>query len=397
MDTTELALRKQLARELLAADIEPIDLELRPDPLELQKEAGLMANLGLVFPDDLGPEPTAIEPAPDPASPLPKADAVVVTWTVDELQALADVLTPGISRNRWYRYNRKFAEYLPKIRNGAPARAAQRLGSYYMTMINGQKVLCIKSELHLNQDGVQKPPVGQPGNASLPVKDFFHQIMDEAEPKFFFTAGTAGAVFAEHDLGDVVVTRGAKFRCASEFRNAPFNNKHYKSDWEVPTDHFDTAEALMQRFKNRIQNPPVLPPTSAYENADQPLHPTRENVPGIILEGRDMPEFHPILTTDFFEFGTSTNQLEAQGSGVEMGDAVLGLAVEERAAAGKPVPKWLVLRNCSDPQINGLLHDDPRKTSLQALWAVYFYRSFGYWTSVMSSLATWAILAGLRR
>ena len=39
-----------------------------------------------------------------------------------------------------------------------------------------------------------------------------------------------------------------------------------------------------------------------------------------------------MLTTDFFEFGTSTNGLEQQGCGVEMGDAVFGLVGEELGA-----------------------------------------------------------------
>jgi hypothetical protein len=69
--------------------------------------------------------------------------------------------------------------------------------------------------------------------------------------------------------------------------------------------------------------------------------------------------------------------------------------MDERKTAGKTVPKWAVVRNCSDPQINGLLRDLPKKDSLQIMWAVYYYTSFGYLTSVMSSLAVWAIVAGL--
>jgi hypothetical protein len=28
------------------------------------------------------------------------------------------------------------------------------------------------------------------------------------------------------------------------------------------------------------------------------------------------------------------------------------------------------------------------------MWAVYYYKGFGYWTSVNSALATWAVIAG---
>jgi hypothetical protein len=84
--------------------------------------------------------------------------------------------------------------------------------------------------------------------------------------------------------------------------------------------------------------------------------------------------------------------LEQQGAGVEMGDAVLGMACEE---INNP-PKWVVVRNLSDPQINADLPDGPgRELNIQTAWAVYYYRKYGYWTSVNSALCSWAIIAGL--
>lgn len=393
--TDDLDFRKELARDVLSAGIEPVDMENDIDPGTAALYASLAADLAIPFPVGLAPKPQAINPPPDIAAALPKADVVVVTWTVDEMLGLADVLTPGVNpRTGWYRYARNFAQYLPKIRKYAPAYNAQRLGSYYLTDIGGKTVLCIKSELHLNQDGVQDPPVGAPGYASLPVRDFFHQILDEAAPDLIITTGTAGAVFAEHNLGDVVVTRGAKFRVNQEFKNAPFADKTYKSDWPVNTTHFGKAVELMRNFKQHIAEPEFLPPTVNFAPLNNMPKPISENDPDIKMDGIDMPAFHPILTTDFFEFGTSVNHLDAIGAAVEMGDAVLGLCVEERGAAGKSTPNWLVIRNCSDPQINGALRNRPGKQSLQAMWAVYYYKGFGYWTSVNSALTTWAVIAG---
>jgi hypothetical protein len=74
-----------------------------------------------------------------------------------------------------------------------------------------------------------------------------------------------------------------------------------------------------------------------------------------------------------------------------MGDAVLGLVAEE---LGNQAPLWLVIRNASDPQINGDLPNSPRQLDMQAHWAVWYYEVYGYWTSVNSSLATWAVIAG---
>ena len=66
-----------------------------------------------------------------------------------------------------------------------------------------------------------------------------------------------------------------------------------------------------------------------------------------------------------------------------------------RTQGGRQAPKWLVVRNCSDPQINGDLPTSPPSMSLQATWAVWYYQAFGYWTSVNSALATWGVIAGL--
>ena len=49
----------------------------------------------------------------------------------------------------------------------------------------------------------------------------------------------------------------------------------------------------------------------------------------------------------------------------------------------------------SDPQINGDIPVDRYRLNAQTLWAVAYYESYGYWTSVMGALATWAIIAGL--
>ena len=378
--------RKELARALLAAGTDELDLELAPP---VSPEAALTADLAIPFPADLAPTPRPLAEVPDPSAPLPTADVLVVTWTVAEQDALADVFTPGFARKAWYRYDRGFQQnYVPRIRKGAPALAARRLGSWFPTEIGGKSVICFKSELHLNQDGV---PTGV-GTATLPVKDMFHQLIAEVRPEVVLTVGTSGGVYGEHDLGDVVVTRGAKFRLSDEFRNEPFAKATYQSDWQIPTRWFPDAEQLMQGYSEQLVEPPFGPPTKRYP-LDELLVADPPNLPDIKLDGVDMPEFHPILTTDFFEFGTSANKLELEGCAVEMGDAVLGLVCEELPDP----PKWAVVRNLSDPQINADLPTGRGKLNMQTLWAVWYYEAFGYWTSVTGALATWAIVAGMAR
>ena len=390
--SSKLEQRKEIARALLSAHRTSLDDLLDVNVAVLPSAAKAAAALNIPFPAGLAPLAQPINPAPTPGQALPRSDVVAVTWTVDENDGMADVLTPGHNRNQWYRYDRLFdTKYDQFIRKGAPAKQSHRLGSYFPTKIGNQKVLCFKSELHLNQDGIQTAP----GIATLPVKDLFLQIIDECKPKVILTVGTCGGINLQHDLGDVLVTRAAMFQCRDEFRNAPYNHKTFKSNWAIPVAHFAKAEDLMRAFAQNLIEPNFGPPTKRHTGTWMLDHPYK---PNIIHEFGTTPKskispFHPILTTDFFEFGTSENasELLSLGCGVEMGDAVLGLAVSELANP----PKWAVIRNISDPQINGDITKDPRRLDMQSHWAVWYYDTYGYWTSVMSALTTWAVIAGL--
>jgi len=89
----------------------------------------------------------------------------------------------------------------------------------------------------------------------------------------------------------------------------------------------------------------------------------------------------------FFAFDDSTNNYKLQGLGstVEMGDAVLGLVIQGLGAAA---PRWTAIRNASDPQIDGSMSlADQKKTAAQ------IYEKYGFWTTVCSAIATWAVIA----
>jgi hypothetical protein len=49
----------------------------------------------------------------------------------------------------------------------------------------------------------------------------------------------------------------------------------------------------------------------------------------------------------------------------------------------------------SDPQINGELPSSGFRLNQQTVWAVAYYEAYGYYTSVVGALATWAVIAGL--
>ncbi|GGE82265.1 hypothetical protein [Massilia psychrophila] len=406
-----LPLEQDLARKIIDFGLNTEDLRLEP----ASPETTVLVDLGLPWPAGEGPVPLPWPAGELPAlhDSLPEADVLVVTWTVAEHEALADVLTPGYGRNTWARYVRRFDEhYAPQIRNGAPAQRSKRLGSYFRTRVGERMVLCFKSELHLNQDGI----ASEPGRATLPVKDLFRQLIDEVRPSLVITVGTAGATFPPersvtvdgmtcppHELGDVIITRGAKFRLQREFANEDFARQAYRcSEFEIPTRRLAAARNLLRVHTRKLVEPAFAPPHNKYAwPLTQPVA-GFANAPDLKIDGEHFPAFHPMLTTDFFEFGTSENGLEQEGCGVEMGDAVLAMVVDEMKGQGLAAPHWLVIRNASDPQINGKLptRDSPdiapelrRALDMQAHWAVWYYETYGYWTSVNSAVAVWAMVA----
>jgi hypothetical protein len=370
----DLERRLQLSRELLS----PYTPRQLTSGLEDLTLSGPGRQLDIAFPAALAPK-TKQGVVGNPDDALPRADVVVLTYTVDESKALADVLTPGRFAPDWAHYTRGFASYLPKIRNGAPARMEGRLGSYWQTAVGGKNVLVMKSELHMNQDFHLVD-----GKPTLPILDFFKQVLSEAQPKYFFCIGTAGGLYPDKPLGTVAASRAVRFMCEKDFKNEPFANQEFQSDWSVPTGHSATALTLMKPFLANL----AVPAGSAVASCPcKALQGTAAPKADFLLDGHGgIPAFHPVLTTDFFEFGTDKNQLDKLGMAVEMDDAVFGLAASQTA---KP-PRWASIRNYSDPAINSQL---PMKK--QEDCATQIYMHYGYWTSVLGAIATWSIIAGL--
>jgi hypothetical protein len=309
------------------------------------------------WPKGKEPKPTPLSPAPAPGDPLPQFDYLVVTWTVEEARCLADTLTPGFpSKTAWLPYTHNFeSEFVPLIRGHAPALNSHRLGSYFPTTVAGKRVLCFKSELHLSQDGPK-----------MPIAKLWQQLIAEVKPKLVITTGTAGGIGAAMELGDVVVAPSVRFDCTAQFKSAPFHNSVYTTS-KLKTTSMKVAQQLF------AANASHLPPA--------PRPPRIVTNPVVDVSITD------VVTTDFFAFDDSTNRFGLQGLGaaVEMGDAVLGLVVQQ---LGTSAPKWAAVRNASDPQIDatGLTKAEAEKKAGQ------IYERFGYWTTIPSAITCWAIV-----
>jgi hypothetical protein len=70
----------------------------------------------------------------------------------------------------------------------------------------------------------------------------------------------------------------------------------------------------------------------------------------------------------------------------EMGDAVLGMVALKM---GAEAPRWVAVRNVSDPQIKA----DGMTLKDQAHLAAQIYKGFGRWSSVCSAITCWALIA----
>lgn len=324
--------------------------------LAFSTATGLSRFTDIPWPKGLEPRPAAAL-SQSPESPLPHADVLVVTWTVDEGHALSRVLTPGKdSHNDYLSYQHNFATISKKMRNGCPAIEAKRLGAYWTANIGGKSVVVFKSDSHMSQDGPQLPNI-----------DVWRQIIQEVQPKLVITTGTAGGIGKEFEVGDVIVSSIVRFDCIQKFKAQPFALAHYTSA-PAKTKQFATARTLFKA------NAPQLPKDNTRPPKIVRVPPTPEKT---VLKSS-------VVTTDFFGFDTSDNHYKLQGLGdvSEMGDAVLGLVASQMGATA---PRWLAIRNVSDPQIKaeGTLKQ-------QAQVAAQIYKGYGRWSSVCSAITCWA-------
>ncbi|HWX30535.1 MAG TPA: hypothetical protein VNZ53_24225 [Steroidobacteraceae bacterium] len=333
--------------------------------LAFSTSTGLSRFTNIPWPRGLAPK-TGKKPTGRKGSPLPRADVLVVTWTVDEGHALSRVLTPGKdSRNDYVPYTHNYAAIAKKMRVGSPARNAKRLGAYWTTTIGSKKAVILKSESHLSQDTKQVPK----GNQTLPNEDFWKQIIEEVQPKLVITTGTSGGIGKQFEVGDVVVSPNVRFDCQRWLKKTPFHDADYLSKALDPK-YLVWAQKLFKA------NAAQLPKTNRR--------------PPKIIKVAPKAVKSAVVTTDFFGFDTSDNRYKLWGQGdvSEMGDAILGKVSK---AKGSLAPPWVAVRNVSDPQISakGLT------PAQQANMAAQIYKGYGRWSTVCSAIVCWALVAAV--
>jgi purine-nucleoside phosphorylase len=346
--------RKNFLRPHRPSRIKP-RLNRRASKTSFTTATGLSRYTDVPWPAGLAPK-TGSAPKGLNGTALPRADVLLVTWTVDEGHALSRVLTAGKdSRNDYRPYTHNYASISKKMRNGCPAIELKRLGTYWTTSIGKTSVVVFKSDSHMSQDGPQLPNI-----------DVWKQIISEVQPKLVLTTGTAGGIGKQFEVGDVVVSPIVRFDCISKFKSKPFAQAHYTS--VAPNKkHFAQARSLFKANAAQLPKDNTRPPK--------------------IFSVSTNALAQSVVTTDFFGFDTSNDHYRLQGLGdvSEMGDAVLGLVCSEM---GANAPRALAVRNVSDPQIKaeGTIRE-------QAALAAQIYKGFGRWSSVCSAIVCWALIA----
>lgn len=288
-----------------------------------------------------------------------------MTWTVDEGHALSRVLTPGKdSRNDYLSYKRNFAKIAKGMVARSPAQQAKRLGAYWTTKIGTKRVVIFKSDSHMSQDTKGKPT---PANDKIPNLIVWKQLIEDVQPQLVITTGTAGGIGKQFEVGDVIVSPLVNFFCKRAFKR--LDDVHGAS---VVSNRkkFAQAKALFKANSER-------------------LPPDNKRLPRIVVVTPTGLK-SCVVTTDFFGFDTSDDHYGLQGHGdvSEMGDAILGLLADEAKKSNTPFPRWVAVRNVSDPQIKaeGSIRD-------QAAIAAHIYKAFWRWSSVCSAIVCWALIA----
>jgi hypothetical protein len=68
-----------------------------------------------------------------------------------------------------------------------------------------------------------------------------------------------------HELGDVVITRGAKFRLSREFRKEAFAHKSYRcAEFNIPQGRLAAASNLLKANASKLAEPAFGPPHVGY-------------------------------------------------------------------------------------------------------------------------------------
>ena len=369
----------------------------------LQQEAVVVKLGPIPWPSGLAPSPTALgthKPGERITGPVnAKVDALVVLYTEQETSALLDVFTGkndwSTERKHWCGYGHNFDKFKPIIQGiGGDAGLKDGLFGYLSAVRVGAKTIALfKTELHPKQNG----------NA-LPIIPVMQQLITELAPPLVISTGTAGAVGAHVNCGDVAICKSARFHCRTHYPTfAEINTLSDKqseitNSVDINTKFVEFAAANLTKLSlpglsqcfDRLQKLP------GYDFVKKNTH-----APAIYVAGKNSvpgPQPMDICSADYLTVDDNNNSEGLQKLGVmnDTDDAFLFYGINKMA--GKK-PLWISVRNASEPQIvaKPFPPGTPSGTIVDKLKATAgsIYGIYQYCTTLNSAFACWGVAAGL--
>lgn len=334
-----------------------------------------------------------------PDAPLPRADAVVLTWTTAEWSALDHVFLDSATARRvdTNEFERTWHMYLYSRDVGGDAihDPTNPLWGFYRLVDvppahgsgRATRVLLFKCGAHLAH-----PPWLRG------LSDMVAQILADARPEIVYSIGTAGGTRDDLRLGDVVVTDAAHL-LLRKAQNTPsgLSGRSFASKHPLPSGgdvlagaqahlFFPLAQAvsypvlgrLLHRLAGERSDAASLTLTDL---VNAPLRPEQLGDPA----ARPLPGT-PLLTTDYYFIASGDDA--ARYAVLEMDDAVVGAVAEQHDTA------YAFVRNVSDPVVPATTAAGaPIADAVRDAWSSLIYDSFGIYSSMNGALATWALLA----
>jgi hypothetical protein len=362
--------------------------------------AGAVKPMDIVIPASVWPaglQPAAKKmggqaPGTRITGPADKADVLLICYTTDETRAMSHVMINSRAfETQWYPYGHNFDALKPKIaigltQYGKPTVLGSGVLAYLLPVAIGNKtVMLCKPELHPARNGKQ-----------LPFIDLIQQLVSEVQPKLVITSGTGGAVGTEVLTGDVVVTDTALFHCEHTYPAFPGIVPFKSAPGPVPIAnsvtvgmaHMNHASTVMCK----LTEAPLQDDFAKLASGKYKITFAKANSPSkIYVKKVNGAKELNVLTADYFSIDDSKNSegLEQIGVMDDMDDAFVALAINLMKTPPER-PKWLSVRNASEPQIPSMAQVSEMKDQASEV-----YMTCGYHTSLNGGFACWAIVAGM--
>jgi hypothetical protein len=328
-------------------------------------------------------------------------DVLLILYTDLEISALLEVFTGDSSwtparKKTWNAYGHNFAAIKPKIQgiDDNDALKAGYFGYLSLMTIGGKKVALYKTELHPKTNGVQ-----------LPIIPVIAQLASELTPKLVISTGTAGAIGSVLNCGDVIITNAARFHVRSTYAAFPTIDTLSNSHTQI-TNAASVAGSYVQYAAQNYTKLSLAGLQQCYAKIG-----TRPNYAflkkntapcSIYVKGANAvpgPEPMDIVSADYLTVDDNHDAEGLQQLGImnDTDDAFALYAVDTLAAAQRP--KWLSVRNASEPQI--VTAAFPAGTSQTAIVdklkgiAGAIYGVYQFCTTLNSAFACWGVIAGM--